>query len=312
MSQVQAKVIQDFTSRPRTQSSIQSSNPSLGGSVKSYSVNPTLVLNDGLTFYGNCESSPDMSKEIKNNQEALNYDELSPSQDFKTATILQLSSVSSLDFSNEIQSPCLQFALQQISSELQTSERSVFANSEYTSSSKLAPCAVRYQDFSPATKNAYHRKRAIEEIVETEEAYISSLKMLSGIYLDSLITQGSDGVPIRLLHFYIDVLISNHQSFLKDLNILFHFKTNSTTKYDFGSPGDRSKTESFLSSSSSLMAALVSQIMAQSAISLFLYQELSSIHDLVLTLMASRESDTEFTALTRVWDLLYLPSSLNN
>lgn len=289
----------EHTSRPTTQGSIQSSNSSLlKPSVKS---SRRTKYEKDFTFL-----KSDSSDEAENLQDDVaddlyTHDELTPLQDFKHSTSIQLSSVGSLDFLNDIPSSCIRFAVQKLSSELRTGDLSGILDSEYTVSSKLTPCAISYDEFSPSTKNAYHRKRTIEEIMETEGSYISSLKMLSGIYLNSLIIKGHDGIPIRLIHDYIDMLILNHESFLADLRALFYISSKGDLIKSFTSSALRSRAQHMISCSSYLMAALVSQLISKKAISLYLYQEFSCLHDLVLKLMSAKESDPEFgSTLTKV------------
>lgn len=295
------------TSRPTTQSSIQSSNSSLFKSaVKSsrktrYEEEFTFLKSDSSEELENCKA------DIINDVDVIPHDEFTPLQDFKQSTSIQFSSVGSLDFLNDIPSSCIQFAIQKLSSELRTGDLSGILDSEYTISSKLTPCAMNYDEFSPSSKYAYHRQKVIEEIIETEDSYISSLKMLSGIYLDSLISRGHDGIPIRLIHDYIDMLILNHQSFLTDLRTLFYISNKENVIQSFVSPIFKSKAQDMISCSSSLMAALVSQLISKKAVSLYIYQEFSSLHDLVLKLMSAKEFDPDFgSTLTKV--IIRIPS----
>jgi len=314
--------ITDSSSRPQTQSSIQSSNPGLykpryknHGKVDVNDDDEEYDGNDGndgnddmgdendqyVTYRPQVfrEASPEFDFENTGVDGFYQHDAISPINDYKDSTNVGLSS--GLDFLNDVPNSSVKYGYKELSSEIHTSKLSAFPNSEYTSSSKITPCALKYDEFSANTKIAYHRMKAIEELMETEESYISSMKMLTDIYLESLITKGSDGIPIRLIHDYIGVLISNHQSFLYELRSLFFTSYKNNSNFNVDSPCQWLKSQDYIEPSSTLMSSLVSELISKKAISVYFYQELTSAHSMVLKLMSAKESDPEFgLTLTRV------------
>lgn len=208
---------------------------------------------------------------------------------------------SGLSFLQDIPGSCVSFAYHKISSELLKNSVSASASAlltEYTTSSQLSCHYVDYVDWSPRSKTAYNRRNLIEEISETEESYISSLRMLSGIYLESLINKGNNGIPIRLLRQYVDLLISAHTDFLFDLRNLSSIAYRATFDH-FVNEEFNQKAKSLISISSPLMAALVAELVSKRAISVFMYQEYYSIHDLVLKLMDSVTDEESGLTLTK-------------
>lgn len=149
-------------------------------------------------------------------------------------------------------------------------------DSEYfTSSSNLSPNLIfNYTDLSPISKIELNRKNLIQEIIDTEESYISCLKMLSGIYLDSILNKGNNGIPIKLLLDYTNLLIDLHEDFLNDLMKLF--------------------LNSNILQTSSKMSLLVAELINRKSISIYIYQEYYSLLDLVLKLINFNIDDPEF------------------
>jgi hypothetical protein len=188
-------------------------------------------------------------------------------------------------------------ALMRLSSGLTLSPRDDY--SEFTSSSKVSLCPITYDDLSPLSKRAFARRKVIEEIIGTEESFISAMKMLSGIYLATLIDKGNNGIPLRLIHDYVDILIISHEEFLDELRNLYSISFRNYIR-PFDSPDFDSRAQQLLSCSSPMMAALVAELINKKAISVYIYQEYNSIHDLVLKLMDSKEDDPDIgKTLTR-------------
>ncbi|KAH3673277.1 hypothetical protein WICMUC_003736 [Wickerhamomyces mucosus] len=180
-----------------------------------------------------------------------------------------------------------------------SSQISEIQSSDFTTSSKLSEnhlLKTNYQDLSPNSKNAFHRRKVIEEMIETEEGYISSLKMLSGIYLSPIIDKGNNGIPIRQLHHYVELLTALHESFVFDLTKLYYGSYTSNMKtsnivYSFA------QGKSNLTNTSPEMAALVAELVSGKTVNVNLYQEYSGIHDLVLKLIKSKQNDPEFGSI---------------
>lgn len=74
--------------------------------------------------------------------------------------------------------------------------------------------------FSPISRisfcDADNLKNILEELIESEEVYISCMCLLKNFYLDPFILNHRSGVatPIYLIHMYLEQLIVNHKSFL--------------------------------------------------------------------------------------------------
>ncbi|KAH3678252.1 hypothetical protein WICPIJ_008887 [Wickerhamomyces pijperi] len=216
-----------------------------------------------------------------------------------------------LEFINDLPNSLITFAYQKISAELAKSAGSLGEYTEFTRSSQLSPNGflhTKFEALSPTSKRLFTRRNVIEEIIDTEEAYVSSLKMLSGIYLGSIISKGNNGIPVRQLLQYVDLLIHTHESFLCDLrklysisyrageecNSLVHTFPNSIYSASYG------RAQSLITPTSPLMAALVGELMSKKLIGVYIYQEYSSIHDSVLKLINSKEDDPEIgKTLTR-------------
>ncbi|CCH44131.1 Rho guanine nucleotide exchange factor 9 [Wickerhamomyces ciferrii] len=300
------------SSRPTTQSSIQSSNASLSRfnkrSKKDFvAVDRTPpVLRHSSDHCENADLLFGNAFDDDEDDDGSFFGPFSPlfpdmKNGFKGTNIqLGTNSGSLSDFLNDIPSSCVEIAYQKLSSGLLTGQsKDYLAFSDYTNSSQLTPCAINYNEFSPRSKAAFHRVKAIEEIIETEESYISCLKMLANTYLESLILKGNDGIPIRLIHGYTEVLISNHQNFLSELKSIFqlpykHLQECDKTIHNDDNNELKSRINELVTCDSPLMAALVCKHITTSSISLFIYQEFSSLHDLVLKLINSKDSDPEF------------------
>lgn len=168
------------------------------------------------------------------------------------------------------------------------------SSNHYPDSLSLSFLPQNYADLSPVTKRSIGRKNVIEEIIETEESYISSLKMLSGIYLETLINKGNNGIPVKATHGYIEMLISTHSEFLSNLRFLFKVPLYSSYQADDDASPD------FHTPSSPVTAALVAELISLRAIPVFIYQEYNSTYDLVLKLMESKKDDPDIgLALTK-------------
>lgn len=205
----------------------------------------------------------------------------------------QLSSTSDANLLTGFSSALVALALMQISTS--TFNKVTPSITEYTNSSKLSPQVLEYQDLSPSSKREFSRRKIIEEILETEESYISSLRILSGFYLAMLIEKGNNGVPLRLTHDYVDILIQSHESFRDQLQHLYSLSSRNSFIDYFPSISEEfdSKTKSLCSRSSPMMAALVAELISKRLISVYIYQEYNSIYDLVLKLMQSKEDDPD-------------------
>lgn len=168
-----------------------------------------------------------------------------------------------------------------------------FPLSEFTNSSHLSPATLGYQLLSPLSKRAFARRKVIEEIIHTEETFISSLKMLSGIYLATLIEKGNNGIPLRLIHDYVDIMIASHEEFLDKLQNLYSISFRQWIDPFPDSPDFDDKVKQLISCSSPLMGALVAELISKKLISVYVYQEYNTVQELVFKLMNAKENDPD-------------------
>ncbi|KAG2732162.1 hypothetical protein G9P44_004579 [Scheffersomyces stipitis] len=85
--------------------------------------------------------------------------------------------------------------------------------------------------FSPKNKNVqksnYRMSKLVEELLETEEKYIISMKVLQNFYLETFaINKKEVPVPIQQLKFYLSILITTHDSMLKSMKEVIEKRTD--------------------------------------------------------------------------------------
>lgn len=271
-----------LTARPTSQSSIQSSTSS--SNIKVLGSDHGDFMFDPLTEDG-------IGNDTENLQGQLTSLRLATSplaQEVKVTTHLELSADSNGGFLSGISSAMVTLLLIQATPGSKDSPpMTEYPLSEFTRSSQLSLHPVDFMNMSALSKRAYSRRKVIEEVMETEESFISSIKILSGIYLSILIDMGNNGIPMRLALDYVDILIVAHEEFLQELRELYTIALKQRTLPFDSSDLDETSKEMF-SCSSPLMAELVAKLINKKLIPVYIYQEFSSLLDLVLKLTESQ------------------------
>lgn len=275
-----------YSQRQTTGSSSSSCNSSLNESIFNIAVKGehSVNIDQGLNSSSNTNNCP----LVKEN----NYSNL-PSHDASSVI-------------SDLPSSFIKFALLKLSSSNLNSPKSGLSmtvtndspHEQFTSSSKLSPCIIPFEQYPPHIKRSFIRQRIIEEIVDTEESYISSLYMLSDVYLKSIILKGNDGIPIKQLNQYVNNLVKCHFDFLIELKQLINFQSSASTALPPNSPQT---------------AGRVADLISKRAINKFFYEQFFTLHDLVFKLINSKESDPELgLSLTKGFQTVLEAASSSN
>ncbi|ODQ81754.1 hypothetical protein BABINDRAFT_165277 [Babjeviella inositovora NRRL Y-12698] len=163
----------------------------------------------------------------------------------------------------------------------------------------LAPCdglssmnsPILSVSYSPEINANYKqnllRRKLLEELINSEESYVSSLKLLVTVYLQPALDsrRPATGIPIIALFEVSTLLLSVHQTLLLQLHRLFRVKYREAS----------TNSETIASVFSSTITAAAADLVANIGVSPFLYIAYCAIYEEVLQLIhhASINSSVE-------------------